>query len=64
MSNNPKKAVWDPCLDEPMESNPKVVKSMVNKKYMENLPAMRRQIERNNTENNVAVNESLKWIIK
>lgn len=45
MSNKPKKMVRNPCLDEPMQSKPKAICSMVNAKYMRNLPIVRRNIE-------------------
>lgn len=76
MSNKPKKVVrnpcldeprefvWDPCLDEPMQSKPKAIRSMVNAKYMRNLPIVRRNIERGELESAKAAKELAKYIIK
>ena len=64
MSNKPKEFVWDSCLDEPMQSNPKAIRSMVNAKYMRNLPIVRRNIERDKLESARAAKELAKYIIK
>lgn len=59
-----KKMVRNPCLDEPMQSKPKAIRSMVNAKYMRNLPIMRRNIERGKLESAKAAKELAKYIIK
>lgn len=64
MSNKPKKMVRNPCLDEPMQSKHKAIRSMVNAKYMRNLPIMRRNIERGKLESAKAAKELAKYIIK
>jgi len=56
--------VRNPCLDEPMQSKPKAIRSMVNAKYMRNLPIMRRNIERGKLESAKAAKELAKYIIK
>lgn len=62
--DEPKEFVWDPCLDEPMQSKPKAIRSMVNAKYMRNLPIVRRNIERSKLESARAAKELTKYIIK
>ena len=62
--DEPKEFVWNPCLDEPMQSKPKAIRSMVNAKYMRNLPIMRRNIERGKLESAKAAKELAKYIIK
>lgn len=52
--DEPKEFVWNPCLDEPMQSKPKAIRSMVNAKYMRNLPL----------ESARAAKELAKYIIK
>lgn len=64
MSNTPKKMVHDPCLDEPIQSKPKTIHSMVNAKYMRNLPIVRRNIDRGKLESARAAKELSKYIIK
>ena len=64
MSNEPKKAVRNQCLDEPMQTTPKPIRSMVNAKYLRNLPIMRRNIERGKLDSARAANELSKYIIK
>ena len=64
MSNKPKEMVWDSCLDEPMQSTPKPIRSMVNAKYMRNLPIVRRNIERGKLENAKAARDLANTIIK
>ena len=69
MSNKPKKMVRNSCLDEPsldepMQSKPKAIRSMVNAKYMRNLPIVRRNIECGKLESARAAKELAKYIIK
>ena len=64
MSNKPKKMVRSSCLDEPIQSTPKPIRSMVNAKYMRSLPIMRRNIERGKSESAMAAKELAKYIIK
>lgn len=64
MSNKPKKMVRNSCLDEPMQSKPKAIRSMVNAKYMRNLPIVRRNIECGKLESARVAKELAKYIIK
>ena len=62
--DEPKEFVWNPCLDEPMQSKPKAIRSMVNAKYMRNLPIVRSNIECGTLESARAAKELAKYIIK
>ena len=64
MNNKPKKMVRNPCLDEPMQSTSKPIRSMVNAKYLHSLPIVRRNIERGKLESARAAKELSKYIIK
>jgi hypothetical protein len=64
MSNKPKKMVRNSCLDEPMQSKPKVIRCIVNAKYMHNLPIVRRNVERGKLESARAAKELSKYVIK
>ena len=64
MSNQPKKAIRNPCLDEPIQTTPKPIRSMVNEKYLRNLPIARRKIECGKLESARAAKELSKYIIK
>lgn len=59
--NKPQKFHWSPCLDEPIPPATEI-ESMVNQAYLDNIPAMREQIEKNNRENAQAA-EKLKNLI-